>query len=170
MASNDIRDVDEKIIVEKEIILKCYKNKEFIPPLGEVCRDADKPIVDFVYDTLSSFSETMPNSPLQCFVSRTTLIRIRSTAFVKNGETVFVCVSADYSSMAKKIEREQKKVLVADDVDATIIMKSDPSTCRPGNFAMGTIGGKRSRNQMGSNTQERLEYHLANKNNPEYPR
>tara|TARA_R110002050_G_scaffold52580_1_gene119853 strand:+ start:65 stop:310 length:246 start_codon:yes stop_codon:yes gene_type:complete len=64
--------------------------------------------------------------------------------------------------MQKKIEKERKKVL-RDEEDSSV--KSDSDKHRPQQS-----GTKRSRIQMGSNTQERLEYHLANKNNPNYPR
>ena len=65
----------------------------------------------------------------------------------------------------------EKKVLKVKKSSETIQVVKDESVPGVGGSEPVIVGAtKRSRTQLGSNTQERLEYHLANKTNPNYAR
>ncbi len=157
-------------IEEKQIIVECFVDGKFQPPLGEVCNIPDTPIVDFVSDTLSSFNIFDMHIPtIMCFVFRHgRLIRIRSTSFVRNDERVYVCQSTNFTQMEKKIMKERKNVAPTE--LSCQVVKSECASGVGGSEPVIVGATKRQRTQLGSNTQERLEFHLANKTNPNYAR
>ncbi len=152
-------------IMLKNIIIRCFSNGAIKDVLGgvlDIIDDENITIEDdvdtvhpFVSRTLQAYRISyIPLSTIQTFTFQDGyVIRVRDSRFLRQSSSVYVCGESEKAALQKFLRRQDEK---EKKISLEIESKTDNES-KPG-----------PRASMGRSTLERLQYHIAHKDDCDY--